>query len=103
MAVKRIGCVDHESLPAGELTPVEAMCSGPARQDHTTPWEGMSKEVADRLKLARTKVGETQREFALRMGVPQRTLISWENDQRTPRGLALEALTSRLDQIFVGR
>ena len=34
------------------------------------------------------------------MGIPPRTLISWENDQRTPRGFALVQLNIQLDAIL---
>jgi DNA-binding XRE family transcriptional regulator len=62
----------------------------------------MSKQVADKLKKARAKLGETQVQFAKRLGVPARTLIAWENDQYTPRGLALEALNAKLDALLKG-
>jgi DNA-binding transcriptional regulator YiaG len=63
----------------------------------------MSEEIARKLKAARAKVGETQVQFAERLNVPVRTLIGWENNQRTPRGLSLEALTEKLDAILKGK
>jgi DNA-binding transcriptional regulator YiaG len=63
----------------------------------------MSKELVRKLKAARELVGETQVVFAERLGVPTRTLIGWENDQRTPRGLALKALNDALDTILKGK
>ena len=62
----------------------------------------MSKELARKVKEAREKVEETQQQFAQRLGVPLPTLISWENDQRTPRGFALKALNDALDAILKG-
>lgn len=63
----------------------------------------MSKEIVRKLKEARALVGETQVVFSERLGVPTRTLISWENDQATPRGLALKALNDALDAILKGK
>lgn len=62
----------------------------------------MSKELKNKLKAAREKSGLTQKQFAEKIGVPYRTLVSWENDQRTPRGLALKALNAALDAILSG-
>jgi DNA-binding XRE family transcriptional regulator len=63
----------------------------------------MSEEIARKLKAARAKMEETQEQFAKRIGVAADTVISWENDRRTPRGLALEALNAKLDAILKGR
>lgn len=60
----------------------------------------MSQELRNRLKAARQKTGESQSKFAARIGVPVRTLINWENDQQTPRGLALTSINQILDQIL---
>ncbi len=62
----------------------------------------MSKELANKLRSARAKLEFTQKALAERLGVPTRTLIAWENDQYTPRGLALEALYAKLDAILKG-
>lgn len=60
----------------------------------------MSEELKNKLKAAREKLGLTQKAFAEKIGVPYRTLVGWENDQRTPRGLALKALNDALDAIL---
>lgn len=60
----------------------------------------MSEELKRKLKLAREALGLTQKQMAEKVGVPLRTLIGWENDQRTPRGLALTTLNSLLDEIL---
>lgn len=60
----------------------------------------MSKELADKLKAAREKLGLSQAQAAEAWGMPRRTLISWENDQRTPRGFALQQLNQMLDEIL---
>lgn len=63
----------------------------------------MSKELASKLKAAREALALTQKALAEKLGVPLRTLIAWENDQRTPRGLALEALNAKLDALLPKR
>lgn len=60
----------------------------------------MSQELQRKLKEVRKKTGDTQKEFAKCLGVPLPTLVHWENDQRTPRGLALEALSTKLDSLL---
>ena len=60
----------------------------------------MSEELRRKLKAARTKLGLTQDQAAKIWGIPQRTLISWENDERTPTGYALKSITEMLDQIL---
>lgn len=60
----------------------------------------MSEELKSKLKAAREKLGLTQRQFAEQMGIPYQTLIAWEADRRTPRGLALTLLTEKLDAIL---
>jgi DNA-binding transcriptional regulator YiaG len=61
----------------------------------------MSQELRNQLKAARAKLGLSQSKFAAQIGVPTRTLIKWENDQATPRGLALAALNELLDKILL--
>ncbi len=56
----------------------------------------MSKEVVRKLKTAREKLAMTQKELAAKLGVPVRTLISWENDQATPHPLTWEAVRWKL-------
>lgn len=60
----------------------------------------MSKELANKLKKAREKMGLSQAQAGLAWGIPRSTLISWENDQRTPKGFALEQLNQMLDEII---
>lgn len=62
----------------------------------------MSKELADKLKAARQKLGISQAQAALKWGIPKPTLISWENDQRTPTGFSLNQLNEMLDGILNG-
>lgn len=60
----------------------------------------MSQELVRKLKAVREKLGLSQAKFALKLGIPVRTLIGWENDQRTPRGYGLKALTEKLNAIL---
>lgn len=60
----------------------------------------MSKELADKLKKARNKLGLSQTQASQKWGIPHRTLVSWENDQRTPTGFSLQQLTNMLDKIL---
>jgi DNA-binding XRE family transcriptional regulator len=60
----------------------------------------MSEEIARKLKAARERLEETQKGMAERLSVPYQTYVQWEQDQRTPRGLALEALNAKLDAIL---
>ena len=63
----------------------------------------MSQELRNKLKAAREKTGLSQSQAAKAWGIPLRTLISWENDQATPRGFALKAITELLDGILSGK
>ena len=60
----------------------------------------MSEELRNKLKAAREKHGLSQSQAAEAWGIPQRTLISWENDQYTPKGFTLTALLEKLDGIL---
>lgn len=60
----------------------------------------MSKELADKLKAARKKLGLTQQEAAQQWGIPASTMIKWEQDESTPRGYALQQLNQMLDGIL---
>lgn len=60
----------------------------------------MSEELKNKLKAAREKLGLTQAQFAERLGVNYQTLIKWEQDRTTPRGLALKAINELLDRIL---
>jgi DNA-binding transcriptional regulator YiaG len=59
----------------------------------------MSEQLARQLKELRAALGLSQTQAAARLGIPRRTLISWENDQRTPGGLAMEALQAKLKML----
>jgi DNA-binding transcriptional regulator YiaG len=59
----------------------------------------MSEEVVCKLKAARERLNLTQKEMAERLEVPLRTLIKWEQNQRTPSGLSLKALLGALDKM----
>ena len=63
----------------------------------------MSQELRNNLKAAREKIGLSQSQAAKAWGIPLRTLISWENDERTPHGFALKAITEMLDGILNGK
>ena len=63
----------------------------------------MSQELRDKLKAARAKLALTQNQFAQRLGIPARTLESWEADRATPRGFALVALNQTLDAILADK
>lgn len=59
----------------------------------------MSEELKRKLKEVRERLGLSQSQMAAKLGVPKRTLQSWENDQRTPSALALEALEAKLKSL----
>lgn len=59
----------------------------------------MSEELVRKLKAARERLSLTQKAMAEKLGVPQRTYISWENDQYTPKGFALKALLETLEKM----
>lgn len=60
----------------------------------------MSEALALKLKNARAKVGASQVDMAKILSVPLKTLQKWEQNKRTPRGLALEALNAKLDALL---
>lgn len=60
----------------------------------------MSEELKNKLKNARQRLGLTQKAMAELLGCPLRTLIGWENNERTPRGFALTALNAKLDALL---
>jgi DNA-binding transcriptional regulator YiaG len=60
----------------------------------------MSEILARQLQAAREKLGLSQPQAAKKWGIPLPTLRHWEQNQRTPRGFALEALTAKLDAIL---
>ncbi len=63
----------------------------------------MSEELRRKLQSARAKLKLSQAEFAKQIGMPRGTLIKWENDQRTPRGLSLKLINEMLDKILSGK
>ena len=50
------------------------------------PWD------ADRVRRLRGHLGETQREFAARLGTRQQTVSEWETGSRSPRTMARRLL-----------
>lgn len=60
----------------------------------------MSEELRRKLKAAREKLGLSQAQASKEWGIPKPTLISWENDQRTPTGFALKQIMGMLDKIL---
>lgn len=60
----------------------------------------MSEELRLKLKAARLKLGLSQSQAAKHWGIPLQTLKNWENDLRTPRGLALATINKMLDAIL---
>ena len=60
----------------------------------------MSEELRRKLKAAREKLGLSQSQAAKEWGIPLQTLVGWENDRHTPRGLALTAINEKLDAIL---
>lgn len=60
----------------------------------------MSAELASKLKAARERLGLSQSQAAKAWAIPLDTLKNWENDRRTPRGLALVTINKLLDAIL---
>lgn len=60
----------------------------------------MSQEVRNKLLAVRAKLEISQAQAAAVLEVPLITLKQWEQDKRTPRGLALKALLEKLDRIL---
>ena len=52
----------------------------------------MEKFRPERIKALRTRLGRTQAEFALTLGVARNTVARWEANLSQPRGLSLKAL-----------
>ena len=53
--------------------------------------------LATEIKEARAKLGLSQSQAAKAWGIPVRTLQTWEQEQSSPRGLALKTLRQILD------
>jgi DNA-binding XRE family transcriptional regulator len=60
----------------------------------------MSEDLRLKLKAARERLGLTQSKAAKLWGLSLRTLINWENDISTPRGIGLVAINQILDAIL---
>ena len=61
--------------------------AGKIRRGEKKPSRVFEFEPAD-VKLIRQKLGKTQTEFALMIGVSVATLRNWEQGRRTPKGPA---------------
>lgn len=55
------------------------------------------------IREMRTKLGDTQSEFAARYNIPFRTIQNWENGQRKPPEYMLKLLTQRVQEDLVNR
>ena len=55
------------------------------------------------IREMRTKLGDTQSEFAARYNIPFRTIQNWENGQRKPPAYMLDLLTQRVREDLVNR
>lgn len=55
------------------------------------------------IREMRTKLGDTQSEFAARYNIPFRTIQNWENGQRKPPEYMLDLLTQRVREDLVNR
>ena len=55
------------------------------------------------IREMRTKLGDTQSEFAARYNIPFRIIQNWENGQRKPPEYMLELLTQRVREDLVNR
>lgn len=56
------------------------------------------KSFSDRIKKARAKAGLSQRKAAETWGFAYDTICSWEQSERSPRGLYLEKLEKILEK-----
>jgi transcriptional regulator with XRE-family HTH domain len=55
------------------------------------------KNITERLKMVRLDFGLSQRDFALKIGVPVRTLVRWEGGQTAPSGVKLRQVERFLE------
>jgi DNA-binding transcriptional regulator YiaG len=58
------------------------------------------KDFAALVRRWRKARGLSRPQAAKRLGIPYRTIQSWELGDRTPRGLALQLITARLSRVF---
>ena len=63
----------------------------------------MSEELKRKLQEARAKLGQSQSQFAASLGVPVKTLQSWEADRHTPGFLARMALNQKLNELLASK
>jgi DNA-binding XRE family transcriptional regulator len=54
------------------------------------------------MKLLRTKLGLTQAQFAVALGVQERTIYRWEDGSSEPTGTAADAIGAIVDAIEEG-
>jgi DNA-binding transcriptional regulator YiaG len=66
------------------------------KRRRTQPIGGLSR----RLKTARAKLGFSPLQAATAWRIPVGTLLNWETNHRTPRGLKLRAINQLLDGIL---
>ena len=55
------------------------------------------------IREMRTRLGDTQSEFAARYSIPFRTIQNWETGLRTPPGYIINLLESRINEDLVNR
>ena len=60
--------------------------------------EREGEEEAARVRALRLRLGETQAEFAARLGTTQQTVSEWERGVRRPRRMALRLLALVAEQ-----
>lgn len=57
----------------------------------------MSDSLKSKLKATRKRLGITQKQLAARLEIPLPTIVSWENDQRTPYPFTARQIVKALD------
>jgi len=55
------------------------------------------------IKEMRKKLGDTQSEFAMRYGIPFRTVQNWETDKRNPPKYVIDLLEERIKKDLINR
>ena len=60
----------------------------------------MTQDFRLKLKATRQKLGLSQSKLSIRLGVPMRTLIAWENNQRKPCLAKMTTLVWKLDAMM---
>lgn len=59
----------------------------------------VTKEWADRIRLARKRVGLTQRQMSEALNIPESTIKDWERGARTPADWTCDLLVEKLNNI----